>query len=220
MCGRYSLTKKEMQMKSRFAEQRTNLLFIIERFNIAPTQLAPVIFVEQGKLAIKEMRFGLQPAWSKAPIINAMVETIHEKRTFKESFQNRRCLIPADGFYEWKQHKIPMRFVFKNREPFCFAGIWDIWNKPEGPIPCFAILTTEANAVVSDVHNRMPLTVAPNNYDAWLDVQSNAYESVLKDSFGDWECYRVNDLVNKVANESAMCIEPATNEVFIEQNLL
>ncbi|MEO6183471.1 MAG: SOS response-associated peptidase [Verrucomicrobiota bacterium] len=222
MCGRYSLTKKEMRIQSRFAAEQTDLVLgTVERYNIGPTQLAPAILVDQGKLLSKEMRFGMQPAWSKAPIINAQSETIATKPTFKDSLARRRCLVPADGFYEWKEHKIPMRFVFKSREPFCFAGIWQNWSKPNGEnVPCFAILTTRANSVVAETHHRMPLVVAPDKLDSWLDPQSDSFGEVLQDASGDWECYRVSDLVNKVSNQDARCIEPATNEMLIEQTLL
>ncbi|MDB6058913.1 MAG: hypothetical protein JWO95_2757 [Verrucomicrobiales bacterium] len=168
MCGRYTLTKKQLRFASRFSTEELQI-FLKERYNIAPTQTVPLIHIVGGKLVTEEIRWGLQPVWSKAPIINAQCEGILNKPTFRQSVLQRRCLMPADGFYEW-QGKTPFHFTFPGREPFYFGGIVDTWTTPDkSPIQCCSIITTAANEVVSPFHKRMPFILAPADYDIWLD---------------------------------------------------
>jgi putative SOS response-associated peptidase YedK len=175
MCGRYTLTKKELRFASRFSREELQL-FLKERYNISPTQNVPVIHIIAGNLITEEIRWGLQPTWSKAPIINAQCEAILTKRTFRESVMQRRCLMPADGFYEW-QGKTPFHFTFPDRQPFYFAGIIDTWNRPDQPpTNCCCIITTAANEIVSPYHKRMPFILGPEDYDIWLDPQTTPDE--------------------------------------------
>jgi putative SOS response-associated peptidase YedK len=204
----------------------TDLLFS-PRYNIAPTQKATVEIVENGRLIAKKMSWGFLPKWSKAPIINAQEETIATKPTFKTALVSQRCLIPADGFYEWKNdggRKIPMRFVLGDGEPFYFAGIWDKFKKPVKPlddlfaaaqpaeptkVETFLILTTSANAIASPIHNRMPVILKPEMCDEWLDPNSSAevLTYVLHHPRNDeLRCFAVSPLVNNVRNESAECL--------------
>jgi putative SOS response-associated peptidase YedK len=171
MCGRYTLTKKQIRFASRLSREELQL-FLKERYNISPTQDVPVIHIIAGNLITEDIRWGLQPTWSKAPIINAQSEGILTKRTFRESVLQRRCLMPADGFYEW-QGKTPFHFTLPNREQFFFAGIIDTWHRPDQPATnCCCIITTAANEIVSPFHKRMPFIVSPADYDTWLDPQT------------------------------------------------
>jgi putative SOS response-associated peptidase YedK len=142
-------------------------LFLKERFNISPTQDVPIIRAQAGKLVTENIRWGLQPAWAKSPIINAQCEGILKKPTFKQSVLERRCLIPADGFYEWRG-KTPFHFTLPNHELFYFAGILD---EPTPAQRC-CIITTAANDVVAPFHKRMPLILRPADYDRWLDPET------------------------------------------------
>lgn len=147
-------------------------MFLKERYNISPTQNVPVIHIIAGDLVNEEIRWGLQPTWSKAPIINAQCETILSKPTFRQSVLQRRCLMPADGFYEW-QGKTPMHFTLPDREQFYFAGIVDKWHRAEQPeTQCCCIITTAANNVVSPFHKRMPFILSQTDCDAWLDPET------------------------------------------------
>jgi putative SOS response-associated peptidase YedK len=171
MCGRYTLTKKQLRFASRFSREELQM-FLKERYNISPTQNVPVIHIIAGDLISEEIRWGLQPTWSKAPIINAQCETILNKPTFRNSVLHRRCLMPADGFYEW-QGKTPMHFTLPDREPFYFAGIIDKWHRAEqSETQCCCIITTAANEVVSPFHKRMPFIVSQSDCEAWLDPET------------------------------------------------
>ncbi len=206
MCGRYSLTKKEMRLVLTELTEFILRLLPAPRYNIAPTQMAPVIVTENGKVIVRPMRWGLQPSWSKAPLINLQSESIATKPAFAESLRQRRCLVPADGFYEWTRDKQPMRFTVKNGEPFCFAGLWENWLDPGGKVvPCYSILTTSAAPVVAPVHDRMPLLVKQQYLDDWLGAD---FEAPIKNPFNDWESHAVGPFVNKAGNEGPICLEP------------
>ncbi len=167
MCGRYSLTKKEMRVVSKFPPGELQL-FLQERYNISPTEAVPVITLEGGRLATREVAWGLRPAWSKSPVINAKAESLLQKPTFREAFQERRCLIPADGFFEWrKPDKMPFQFTRPDHGAFCFAGFWDEAPAGDAQERC-VIITTAASEVVLPIHHRMPLALEPGQYDAWL----------------------------------------------------
>jgi putative SOS response-associated peptidase YedK len=220
MCGRYSSGEK-ITIKTRFTQEKT--FHLPRRYNICPTQTVPVIVLKKGQLVDQTMRWGLIPKWAKnrsvPPIINVKSETVLEK--FSGSAQNRRCLVPADGFYEWENSqvgKLPWRFILKDEQPFCFAGIYDQWqppseldNEPPPPIDTFAILTTEPNALVRKVHNRMPLILHEEHYDFWLDPDStkDGFKRALQIFPAEWmQSYRVSKTVNQPKNESPDCLKP------------
>jgi len=231
MCARYTFTREEMEFVSRFAGALVRLFFA-PRFNIAPSQRASVVLVENGKLVQRDMRFGFKPVWAKTLLINAQAETLAKKPTFKKALETQRCLIPADGFYEWKQTgtvKQPMRIMFKSGEPFCFAGLWHREIKPPEPeetvvndideeppasrvVDSFVIITTAANDFMRPIHHRMPFIVSPTHYDWWMDVrpQNSLHKSVLESpAQEELSAYAVSTRVNNVRNDDVDCTKPA-----------
>lgn len=223
MCGRYSLTRKEAELVERFGIEQ--LLVENEalrpRYNIAPTQMVPVILDQDGERVLAEMKWGLIPFWAKdpkktKPIINARSESIAEKPFFKQAANMRRCLIPANGFYEWKKankEKIPLFIHMENQQLFAFAGLWDQWKSPEGELlrSC-TIITTEANDKMSPVHDRMPVIVRPEHEAIWLDSSIKDIEKLravlepLENSALDM--YRVSSEVNSPRKDVPELIEP------------
>ena len=167
------------------------------------------------------LRWGLIPSWAKEPaigsrLINARSETIAEKPSFRSAFKNRRCLIPATGFYEWKrQDRIKQPFYIRMRDthPFAFAGLWEHWEGGEKEvINSCTILTTDPNDLMRDIHNRMPVILSPDNYDMWLDP-ANTRAAMLQPLLGPYpsdkmEVYPVSIYVNKPQNDDTRCIEP------------
>lgn len=223
MCGRYTLTpeQKALQLEFKFTSAPTPHE---PRYNIAPSQPAPVI-VREDENVLKMMKWGLIPYWAEDPkigfkLINARAETITEKPSFKTAFKKRRCLVPADGFYEWekgagKQVKIPHRFVLKSGKLFSFAGLWDIWQTPEGKqLETFTIITTGPNELMKPVHDRMPVILHKEDEEFWLDPQADekALLSLLKpyDS-GLMEEYEVSIKVNSPKEDSPECVKPMRN---------
>ncbi len=217
MCGRYSLTSPVESVVQLFAlDARPNLP---PRYNIAPTQEVAVLRTEGGARTLGLMRWGLVPAWAKnvsisAKMINARAETVAEKPSFRSAFKRRRCLIPADGFYEWqargKGPKQPYRITQFDGLPFAFAGLWEAWQEPDGDelLSC-TIITTEANRLLREIHPRMPVILDSADYDQWLDVDSTApAQSLLNPAPDDWlMAYPVSTRVNNVRNDDTACVE-------------
>src|SRR5262245_13513854 len=180
MCGRYRLTAKERWLSSYFNIDSEDIAWAA-RWNIAPTQDVAVIRQDpkEPKRRFTLMRWGLIPYWAKDPsmgarAINAVSETAAEKPAFRDAMRQRRCLVPADGFYEWKRTgpktKQAYNIGLKDDALFAFAGLWERWKDPQGQIirTC-TILTTQANALLAGVHDRMPVILHPDDYDLWLD---------------------------------------------------
>jgi putative SOS response-associated peptidase YedK len=221
MCGRYRLSRRkqilEEHFDSVFEEDWT------PRYNIAPTQPVPIIR-QHTKEPVREMslvRWGLIPSWSKdsstaAKMINARSETAATLPAFRDAMKSRRCIIPADGFYEWQKKgkaKQPYCFEVNNGKLFAFAGIWDRWKNPSGDIvETCSILTTTPNAVTSAVHDRMPVILDPEGYDLWLDPgmkNVNVASELLKPfDARSMRCYPVATRVNHVANDDEGCSAP------------
>lgn len=195
------------------------------RYNIAPTQ--PVITVRQEGLGrvLAVARWGLMPSWAKdlsmgASLINGRSETVLEKPAFRESFRQRRCLIPADGFYEWEKDgkaKRPFHFAMKDGSLFGFAGIWDRWRAPDGEwVESCCILTTAANELLKDVHDRMPAILPRAQYEVWLKTPADEAERLVDllvplDA-GVMRGYAVSSLVNRPQNDSPECAQEAVSE--------
>lgn len=212
MCGRYSLNKSKIELEERF--QAEMLADFKPRFNIAPTQLVPVITSDSPK-GFSFFYWGITPDFGQnkpvaQKLINARAETINEKISFKGSFQRRRCLIPADGFFEWKKlgkkTKIPYRFTLREEEIFSFAGIWEEYETVSGESQhTFLILTTTPNELVEEVHDRMPVILRRDQEKKWLDKYSSEGELIkmLKPLPAElMQSYTVSPLVNSVMNDS------------------
>lgn len=218
MCGRYTLTADAASIQLAF-----NLDSIPDwqpRYNIAPSQLVPVITSgNAGQLSF--LQWGLVPSWAKdaaigGKMINARAETAAEKPSFRAAFKRRRCLVPADGFFEWAQQgsrKTPMYIHLENRTLFAFAGLWESRANPDGSkLETCTILTTEANELIRPLHHRMAVILAPEHYDAWLspgEVETAALMSLLSAHPAEkMRACEVSRRVNYPANDSPAVIEP------------
>ncbi|HEV8429581.1 MAG TPA: SOS response-associated peptidase [Pyrinomonadaceae bacterium] len=216
MCGRFTLRSVD---RIRLAlGDRINLEYIPPRYNIAPTQ--PVIALTSLDHA-EELVWGLRPNWSKEPkaVINARAETLDDKASFSDSFQKRRCLILADGFYEWRRvGKAKQAFFFqmKDERAFAFAGLWDRWKSGGETIKSCAIVTTAANKLLLPVHDRMPVILPEQAYRLWLDIEVNPNElKKLLEPFPSEEMksYPVSSKVNFTDNDGEELVERVDVEV-------
>ena len=212
MCGRYSLIADIGELAGRF-EFDGDWDKFESRYNVAPTQ--EVLTVVGGETRRGGfMRWGLIPHWAKDPkigarMINARAETVSEKPAFRDALRRRRCLVLADGFYEWQRvgaSKKPMRIVMRSGEPFAFAGLWSVWRDPDGNrIPSCTIITTAANDLLRPIHDRMPVILPWETENLWLDrsvEDPGALGSVLVPHDGDaMDAYEVTTLVNSAAND-------------------
>jgi len=232
MCGRYRLSKRKQIIEEYFdtVDWQDNWS---PRYNIAPTQTVPVIR-QHPKEPVRQlslMGWGLIPSWAKNPsiatsTINAKSETAATKPAFRDPFKFRRCLIPADAFYEWKRtgsSKQPYCFEVREGELFAFAGIWDGWKDPTGNwVKTCSILTTTPNAVTRAVHGRMPVILDPGSYNLWLDpgMQNVATISELLKPYDArlMRCYPVSTRINHVGNDDEQCSHPV--EIAEVQNRL
>ncbi len=222
MCGRFvshsslSLIEKTFNVDSVAAEVSPN-------YNIAPIQTVPVI-VRNHQTRLDMFHWGLVPFWAKdlkigSRLINARVETVAQKPSFRNAFKKRRCLIVADGFYEWKGpkgQKQPWYLTLSADEPFAFAGLWERWTGDlKGEYLSCVIITTAASKSVRDIHDRMPVILSPEAYDTWLDIENDdaaKLNSILKEGhIRDLMCYPVSKRVNSVRNNDAECITPLGN---------
>ena len=225
MCGRYSLIADIQELARQFEFDGTGFEHS-PRYNVAPTQ--PVLTVTNREERQGEfMRWGLIPSWAKdasigSRMINARGETAAQKPSFRNALQRRRCLVLADGFYEWQKvgkGKRPMRIVLKSREPFAFAGLWESWRNPEGEtVRSCTIITTEANDLLRPIHERMPVILPRELEGFWLDcdvTDSAALSDVLAPYPDDpMEVYEVSTLVNKATNSGPDLIVPAGGGLF------
>ena len=209
MCGRFSLTANEAELNLRFELEGGEAPYV-PRYNGAPTQLLAVITGESPH-RLSYHRWGLIPPWAKDisignKMINARAETITEKASFRTPLFSRRCLVPADGFYEWQQDagKQPYRIFVKSNKLFAMAGLWERWKSPEGEmVESFNIITTEANEFMKPIHNRMPVILKRADEKTWLESKDSAeILSLLRPyAAGDMDAYPVSKLVNSPRNE-------------------
>ena len=221
MCGRFTLTVDPAELQDTF----TDYIFpprFAPRFNIAPSQ--PVLAIpNDGRNTAEFFIWGLIPMWAKDPsignrLINARGETVSEKPSFRGSFKYKRCLILADGFYEWKtfgnrKTKTPYFIHMKDRKPFALAGLWDSWEGADGSsIKTCTIITTKANELMESLHDRMPVILHPRDHKIWLDASPQTPEKLLpliKPYPADtMSAYAVSTLVNKPANDSPKLVVP------------
>jgi putative SOS response-associated peptidase YedK len=219
MCGRFTLRTAGEELARHF-QLDTIPDDYHERYNIAPKQPV-VVLADRTVRRLDYFRWGLIPSWAKDEsigykMINARVETLDQKPSFRSAFRKRRCLIIADGFYEWKKEddkKIPVYIRLKSGKPFAFAGLWEAWTNPGGEIlrSC-TIVTCEPNELMAQYHHRMPVILPPEKYDEWLDVE-NFYPEKLKAMLvpypaDEMEAYVVSSKVNNPMNDEPDCIEP------------
>lgn len=225
MCGRFVLISSMDALAQQFAldpvvaEASPSLH---PRYNIAPTQPVAAIRLDPatGERELTHFRWGLIPSWSKdikigSRLINARSETVADKPSFRAAFKRRRCLIPADGFYEWqrKGNKKQPIYVHSNEDqPFALAGLWEVWHSAEGSvIESCTILTTEPNELMQPIHNRMPVIVEPPDYALWLDPGPNpqvARHLLRSYPAAKMATYPVSTLVNSPRNDDPQCIVP------------
>ena len=225
MCGRYTLFRLE-QLLHRFPWIDRPPADAIARYNIAPTQPVLVIPNERSD-RFDYFNWGLIPPWAKEPsignrMINARVETIAEKPAYAKPFRRRRCLVPADGFYEWRRDpdgksKTPMHIRLKSGEPFAFAGLWESWHSADGSeILSTTLITGPPNELVSKIHDRMVVILKPEHYRQWLDPNERDPEDLLPMlkpyPADEMTATAVAKLVNSPKNESPDCIKSAAEE--------
>lgn len=222
MCGRFTLTVTMEELLAYYLLDGPTDFFHIPRFNIAPTQQVAAVIHDGTRNRIGLLRWGLVPGWAEddaggSKLINARAETIAEKPSFRPLFYRKRCVIPADGFYEWKTlpdgRKQPMRIVLNDRTLFSFAGLYDTWVRPDGVrLSTCTIVTTAPNRFMADIHRRMPAILQRDEEALWLD-RTNADAERLKRLLRPYpeermEAYAVSPVVGKSSEDSEMCIRP------------
>jgi len=219
MCGRYTLTAdgKAIQLAFDLDSISDQLQ---PRYNIAPSQAVPIITNENAN-KLTYVKWGLVPSWAKDPsigykMINARSETASEKPSFRSAFKRRRCLIPADGFFEWTKQgkkKVPMYIHLEDNALFAFAGLWEAWQSPDGSeLQTCTILTTEPNELIKPLHHRMAVILEKDDYETWLtpgEVPADVLTPLLKPYSEDqMRVYEVSTLVNSPKNDEPSIIEP------------
>jgi putative SOS response-associated peptidase YedK len=230
MCGRFTLTVDPAQLQEAFpwAVIPNDLN---PRFNIAPSQ--PVAVIPNTEDYVLSMyKWGLIPSWSKDPtigdrMINARAETLAEKSSFRNAFRRRRCLVLADGFYEWKQNpglksKQPIYIRLKNNRPFAFAGLWELWTSPDGNvIHSCTIITTQPNSLIQSIHNRMPVILPPETYKPWItpsDLPATQLNEFLVPYPADeMIAYPISKMVNSPQFDSPELIKPLDDSEIINK---
>jgi putative SOS response-associated peptidase YedK len=217
MCGRYTLSTSIDKLAEEF-DLSGSLPDLQSSYNVAPTQEVPAVMEGNGGRRLEMLRWGLIPSWADDPgignrMINARSETVAEKPSFRRAFKERRCLIPADGFYEWQKtngSKQPFYFRMKGWRPFAFAGLWESWYG-DGEIRSCTILTTAANNLVGEIHPRMPVILPHEVYDLWLDSTVQDRDQLLSllapYPTEDMEAHPVSRRVNNPSNNEPQCVE-------------
>ena len=237
MCGRYVLIDgKRVFATFRLIQtmERTGKVFEeLPRYNVSPFQRMPVFAVRENKLAAEQMRWGLIPHWSKDGKVafstfNAKSETLDQSKLYNTYFKGSRCLIPADGFYEWKKaavekevrgaarqviEKLPMCIRMKDELPFMFAGLFSVWKDAEGKeFPSFTIITTTPNELVGEIHDRMPVILPEEHFEQWLDrgfkETAPLKKLLLPYPAKKMKAYRVSSVVSSSRNDVPECVEP------------
>lgn len=223
MCGRYSIATPTETLVERF-DAEMPVEPIPTHYNAAPTQSLPVL-LNQGPRRIERLHWGLVPHWASDPsigsrMINARAETLSAKPSYREPFQKRRCLVLADGFYEWQRTahgKVPMRITLSSGEPFALAGLWSTWQAPDGALlRSFSIITTSANQLVAPIHDRMPVLLRPEDEAIWLDDRagSEAWQALLQPYPEElMTSYPVSSRVNSPRNDDPDVAAPAATNV-------
>lgn len=223
MCGRFTLTVTWEELLSRFLiDPESTNPFHAPRYNIAPTQMVAAVIHDGVRRRIGQLRWGLVPSWARdaasgAKMINARSETLEEKPAYKIPFLRKRCLIPADGFYEWQRtadSKKPHRIGMKNDGIFSMAGLYDIWTAPDGSkLSTCTVITTRPNPLMQHIHDRMPVTLRPEDEELW--ISRNTSRDDLRRLLEPYPALEmkatiVGTSVNSVKNDTPECIQPIT----------
>jgi putative SOS response-associated peptidase YedK len=221
MCGRFGLAAKPEDIAAKLEVSPDDLNYAGPRFNIAPSTNCIVIRHDaRRRRRPHAIKWGLIPSWAKdagigAKLTNARSETVSDKPSFRDAFARRRCLILTDGFYEWRRDeegKTPFHIGMRDNSVFAFGGLWERWREPSGTmLDSFAILTTTPNAVMRPIHHRMPVIIAPEHYDHWLDRQSppETLRPLLRPCNDGWLTrWEVSTLVNHTRNDTEACRAP------------
>mgnify|MGYP001236571673 CR=1 FL=1 len=219
MCGRYTITVTLEELLVRYGIEEGTFTNYRPRYNVAPGQMVIAVIHDGKRNRMGELKWGLVPSWAKDEsagnkMINARAETLAEKPAYRLPFERKRCLIPADGFYEWKRvggRKQPMRIVLNDGAIFSMAGLYDTWTAPDGrKVSSCTIVTTEPNRLVADIHNRMPVILRPEDEALWLDRTVTDIEKLkplLKPFPAErMTVYPVSELVGNVQNDIPACI--------------
>ncbi len=219
MCGRYTLNSNLDALQLRFGFEARDLDYR-PRYNIAPTQPVLAVVNDGGRRA-EFMRWGLIPFWAKDQkignrMINAVGETAAAKPAFRAAFKKRRCLVLADGFFEWRKEgkaKVPTYIFLKSGEPFAMAGLWETWKNPEGDlVRSCTIVTTKPNEFIAPIHNRMPVILSQETEALWLDPMTEEASTLnpllIPSPPEDLDSYVVSHLVNSFKNSGPECIVP------------
>ena len=218
MCGRFTQSQSIQTVAKEFQVEQVSS-DLGPSYNIAPTQKVAVIITD-GIKQLVPVRWGLVPSWAKDPsigskMINARAETVTEKASYRNAFKKRRCLVVADGFYEWQKTgdaKRPIYIRLKSGKPFAFAGLYEVWKSPEGKeVTTCTIITTEANELMKPIHERMPVIIPAESQDEWLDPAAEGKDQLLDMlrpyPAGEMEAYPVSKRVNSPRNNSPECIK-------------
>lgn len=221
MCGRFTLHTPEEEIRRAFHLEYGAQLGLNPRFNIAPSQDIPIVRSTDTDKELGMAKWGLIPHWSKEPkskysTINARIETVAEKPTYRTSFKHKRCLIPADGFFEWKvvnDHKVPHYIRMRKGDVFAFAGLWDRWEGDGQILDSCSIIVMPANEVMKPLHERMPAIIAPAHYDLWLDQRITEKVEIMgllnSAPSSGLKYYPISTRVNSPKNDDIRCLEPA-----------
>jgi putative SOS response-associated peptidase YedK len=221
MCGRYTLTQPQDIVDRFEIEAALRDLYDTPTYNAAPTQILPVVVASRDRNTLDLMKWGLIPSWAKDGVmkfstINARAEGLEDKSTYRGPFRHKRCIVPADGFYEWKRQdsqKQPYYFTLEGNPLFGFAGLWDSWTDAAGSeLHTFTIVTTSANEIMQPIHDRMPVILEPQYEAAWLDPSIDdvhLLHSFLRPyTASNMQCMAVSKAVNTVKNNQADLIGP------------
>jgi putative SOS response-associated peptidase YedK len=219
MCGRFALYTDPIALAKKF--QTENLLDLLPSYNVAPSQTIPIIRNEEGRRLFAMARWGLIPSWAKDSkigynTINARADTVAEKPSFRSAFQHRRCLIPADGYFEWQEiagnkTKQPWCISLKSQEPMALAGLWEHWQGSDGSeIESCTIVVTAGNELMQPIHDRMPVIIPSENWDAWLDnanTNKQGLQTLLAQYPADeMRAWQVSTQVNSPRHNDKNCI--------------
>jgi putative SOS response-associated peptidase YedK len=215
MCGRYANTSSREELNAQFDLAWAGTL--APHYNIAPGQVVAIVRSGEGGRELAFVKWGLIPSWAKDPaighrLINARAETLADKPAFRNAWRRHHCLVPASAFYEWKGppgHKQPYCIRMADDAPFGMAGLWESWRDVAGAtVETCTIITTDANALVGRIHDRMPLIIGQRDYAAWLDSANPRAAALVKPfSAALMRAYAVSTRVNKVGNDDAACME-------------